>query len=479
LRKQNVSTGGKERMRMILGGGGLPAQRSFLVVTVLLPLLVAACAERRPPAGPPRAPETRAAATLRRERAYLLNPLEGYAQTIDPVRRERIGRAYDALVATGSLVGARETAADLLAIEPKLAPAKVLAAQVDFAEGNNQAVVVRLLPVGDAQPNYTASQLLLGRAAELAGDLPLAYAAYRAIATRNGKAFERTGDLHARALKMVGDRLQEAVRAGRADPAHREDHLAEAERDLALLKAWGPGELPSLEGARALAQARGDARAELEAVKGLTLRLPNDPALLERRADLELAVGDPGTGLKLTQDMADRHPGDARLAEKLRAAKFRWRLSLLPADVREMAEKPELSRGDLPVLLYWLVPEVRYAKATAGRIATDILDHPHREEIAHVANLGLMDVDPNLHRFSPAATLRRGVALRCLGRLLSGFGKQLGCVEAAGGAAAAPCDLAVQCDLVAGEDACEAAEPLSGPDAVEWIRVSLQLLGGQ
>lgn len=441
-------------------------------------VLAGACAERRAPGGPP-APETGPAATVRRERVYLLNPLEGYAQTIDPVRAERIGRAFDALVSTGSLARARDTAADLLAIEPRLAPAKVLAAQVDFAEGNHQAVIARLLPVGDAQPNYTASQLLLGRAAELSGDLPLAYAAYRAIAGRSAKAFERTGDLHARALALVGERLQQALRATRDDPAHAQDHLTEAEHDLALLKSWGPGEVSTLEGARALAQARGDARAELEAVKGLAARRPKDTALLERRADLELAVGDPGTGLKLTQEMADRNPGDARVAAKLRGAKFRWRLSLLPADVRELADKPELTRGDLPVLLYWLVPEVRYAKATAGRIATDILEHPHREEIAHVANLGLMDVDPNLHRFSPAAPLRRGVALRCLARLLAGFGKQVGCVDAAGGAGAGPCDLAVECGLVASDDACQAGEPLSGPDAVEWIQISLQLLGGK
>jgi len=254
--------------------------------------------------------------------------------------------------------------------------------------------------------------------------------------------------------------------------------LAEAERDLALLRAWGPGELPTLEGARALAVARGDARAELEAVKGLAARQPADRALLERRADLELQVGDPGTGLKLIQDIADRHPGDAELQEKLRLAKFRWRLSLLPADVRALAAKPELSRADLTVLLFWLVPEVRYAKATAGRIATDILDHPHREEIAHVVNLGLMDVDANLHRFSPEAPMRRGAALRSLARLLTAFGKPGGCAESAGGAAAPPCELAAQCGLVEDADACQAGEPLSGADAVEWIRRCLVLLGG-
>ncbi len=229
--------------------------------------------------------------------------------------------------------------------------------------------------------------------------------------------------------------------------------------------------------------ARGDARAELEAVKGLSARQPGDRTLLERRAELEMEVGDPGAGLKIVQGMADRRPGDPELQEKLRVAKFRWRLSLLPADVRALAEKEELCRADLSVLLYWLLPEVRYARATAGRIATDILDHPHREEIAHVVNLGLMDVDANLHRFSPEATVRRGAALRTLGRLLTGFGKPAACAEAA--AAAQPCELAASCGLLQGGEAddgdgdrCRAAEALSGPDAIEWIRRSLVLLGG-
>jgi hypothetical protein len=466
------------------------------LIALLLPLALAACVESRPAVHPAPPPESDAAANLRREHAYLLNPMEGYAQNVDPGRRERMERAYDALVTTGSVVPARQTAAELLSVAPSLAPAKVLAAQVDFAEGNYQAVVMRLLPVGDAQANYTASQLLLGRAAELAGDLPLAYSAYRAIATRNAKAFERTGDLHARALSALGDRLQKNLRA--AVPG--DDHLAEAQRQLALLEAWGPGELPTLEGARAVAVARHDAKAELEAVKGLSARQANDRELLDRRADLELEVGDPGAGLKIVQDLAEHHPEDAALKDKVRIAKFRWHVSLLPADVREVVKKPELNRADLAVLLYWLVPQVRYGKTNAGRIATDILDHPHREEIVHVVNLGLMDVDPTLHRFSPTAPLRRGAALRTLGRLLGGFGRRVACTSGAAGAggvagsngvggsgggvgaggvgAMSPCDLGVACGLTADEESCDAGDALSGADALEWIGRCLQLLGG-
>ncbi|HVT57868.1 MAG TPA: hypothetical protein VHR45_05680 [Thermoanaerobaculia bacterium] len=404
----------------------------------------------------------------RHERPYILDPFDGYALSVDPGRRDLIERAYRGLLDSGSVVPARQAAGELLAVDPKFYPAAVLASQVDLVEGDNQSVVVRLLPIGDAMPSYTASQLLLGRAAELAGDLPLAYAAFRAVAARNGKAFERTGELHPRALEIVGRRVQDEVRAGR---------LEQAERDLGLLSAWGPSEVATIEGARALAVARHDLRGELNAVKGLSGRRPADRELLERRAELELEVGDPSAGLKILQDLADRNRDDRGLAEKLAAAKFRWRLAVLPADVREMAAKPELSRADLSVLLVWLVPEVRYAKPTEGRIATDILDHPHRDEIAHVINLGLLDVDPNLHRFSPAAPVRRGAALRSLARLLASFGRRVACLEQAG-AQAGSCDIAVECGLVADQEACDPGDALSGPDAVEMIRHSLVLLGG-
>lgn len=430
-----------------------------------------------------------AAATIRHERAFLLDPLDGYAETVDPTRQERIHSGYSALVSgtPAGLAEARRIAAELLAVAPAFAPAKVLAAQADFAEGKPKAVVESLLAVGDAQPNYTASQLLLGRAAEVLGDVPLAYAAFRAVAPRNGRAFERTGALHARALQVVGERLRAALAGNRPDRTPPTPltpptpPITEAERQLALLRAWAPGEETTLEGARAVAVARHDARAELEAVKGLAARHPDDHALLERRADLELEVGDPGTGLKIVQDLAERNPGDAAIAEKVRVAKFRWAVSLLPADVRQMAEKPEITRADLSVLLYWLVPQVRYGRAAAGRIATDVLDDPHREEIVHVLNLGLLDVDPNLHRFSPAAPARRGVTLRSLGRLLATFGRDVSCLatlRSAGGAAAPPCDLGVACGMIAADDDCDAAAAVSGPDAVEWIRRGLQLLGG-
>lgn len=439
------------------------------------PLLVAAvlgACTSAPPVPAPKAPEQRPPelALGRQDRAYLVSSLEGYPETVDAESRDLLQSAHRALL-RGDVAGARAVADELIEADAGLLPAQVLAAQADFAEGRAVDVVTRLVPVGDRFPSYVASQLLLGRAAEQAGDVSLAYAAFRAIATRSQLAFQRLGELHPRAMEILANRLQDALRTGKLD---------EADKQLALLRSWGAEELVTLEGARALAVARGDRSAELAAVKELAAR-KGDQALLERQAELELAVGDPGVGLQIVQGLAERHPDDRGIAEKLAAAKYRWRLSLLPRDVQVVAAKPEINKGDLAVLLYWLLPQVRYARPTNGRIATDVLDHPHREEIVRVVNLGLMDVDATLHRFSPGAPVRRGAALRSLIRVLSSLtekGGKVACLgDAKGSSRSAVCGAAQSCELIPEGQDCDAGSPLAGSDAVELIRRTLKHLG--
>jgi hypothetical protein len=436
----------------------------------LLAVLLAACTTAAPP--PRREPERPRPATLdvaREEEAYLLDPLAGYGGAGGEAGRRAVTAAHAALLREGDVAAARRAAEELLAADPGFAPASVLIAQADHLENRWPAVVERLLPLGDAQPTYTASQLLLGRAAERVDDPALAYAAYRAVASRNPLAFERTGVLHPKAVAVVSDRLRRELRA---------NDLEAARRQLVLLREWAPAELATLEAARDLAVASGDRTAELAALRDLGRR-ERTRELLERQADLEFEVGDPGTGLALVQEIAAEDPNDPEAAERLASAKFRWRLSLLPPGVRAVAAKPELDRAELAVLLYWLVPDVRYGRPSSGRIATDVLDHPQREEIVRVVNLGLLDVDSTLHRFSPRASARRGTALRSLSRLLTRSGG-IACLKEGGGGSSqgAICAQAARCGIVPSEDECLASEPLSGDAAVEMIRRTLALLGG-
>ncbi|HEX2223205.1 MAG TPA: hypothetical protein VHN15_03245 [Thermoanaerobaculia bacterium] len=450
---------------------GQSGRRWGAAVPLLLAAFLAACGSAGPvptqrPVDRPQTSQPTSLEIAKAEQPYLIDPLTGFAQEGSSLSEpeEEVRRAWRRLFDESDLAGARETAAELLASDPGFPPAQVLAAQVDFVEERFAEVVERLRPIGEALPSYTASRLLLARAAEKQGDVPLAYEVYRALATRNQLAFQRTGDLHPRALEILYNRLNEALRAS---------DLETAARHLASLQAWAPAEMVTLEAARNLAVAQGDLPGELAAVKSLAARRPEDRDLLERRAELEMTVGDPSAGLEIIQGLAARNPNDPRLAEMLDAAKFRWRLTLLPQAVQQTAVKPELNRADLATLLYWLVPNVRYARPAAGRIATDAIDHPRQEEIIRVVNLGLMDVDGTLHRFSPGAPVRRGVALRSLVRMLGQFGTGISCLGGGG----SPCETAARCALVSAEEGCQAQAPLSGAEAVDLIRKSLDLLG--
>ena len=434
-----------------------------ILVVLLAGNLACGTAPPKPPVRPPVGSVLQPLPLAPDDRPYLIDPLEGYARNVDPERRDRLHNVWRDLLEAGDVEGASRTAAEMLAEDPDLLPAQVLTAQVEFAAGDDRRVVERLLPVGDAMPTYTASQLLVGRSAERLGDVPLAYAAFRAIAARSSLALKRAGELHPRALEIVSNRLDEAL---------RNQQVEAAEKQLSLLRSWAPSEILTLEASRKLAVARADPNAELAAVKELSSRRPADRGLLERRAELELEVGNPSVGLKIVQDLAARNPRDPALADKLQSAKFRWRLSQLPQDVQEVAARPELTKGDFAILLYWLVPQVRNSRPTAGRIATDVLDHPHREEIVRVVNLGLMEVDPTLHRFSPTAPVRRGPALRVVLRMLERFGAG----SCAGSANV--CDAAVACGLLRTAEDCQPADPLSGAEGVEILRRSLELLGG-
>ncbi len=386
------------------------------------------------------------------------------------MRQERIQTAHRHLLTLGDRAGALEAVTELLEEDPSFLPAQVLAAQIELGDREYPKVIARLLPVGDELPQYVASQLTLGRAAELAGDIPLAYSAFREIAARNQRAFQRLGELHPRAIEVVSNRLQEAVRVGQLD---------EADTFLSLLRKWSPSEIATLEGARAVAVARGDRKAELGAIKELAPRRPGDRALVERRAELEMTVGDPGAGLQIIQTLASENPGDPALEEKLAAAKFLWRISMMPKNVHEVAGRTELNRADLALLFFWLLPNVRYGRPSMGKIATDILDHPYQEEIVRVVNLGLMDVDSTLHHFSPRGPARRGSALRSLILLLSRSGDPIPCLGGSGRSYAtnAICDTAAACQIVMPDD-CRPSAVVSGSEAVEMIRRTLKLQGG-
>ena len=133
------------------------------------------------------------------------------------------------------------------------------------------------------------------------------------------------------------------------------------------------------------------------------------------------------------------------------------------------------------MLLYWLVPGVRAGVASSARIATDVLDHPQRQEIVRVVNLQLMDVDATLRRFEPEARVRRSAALRALLRALQRAPQAPACVAPLQGnpqpSREALCSAAAACGMLPEAADCLPEAGVSGAEAAAWIRRTQSLMG--
>lgn len=410
------------------------------------------------------------------ELSYLVDPLEGYPRVVDAELRTRMEDAYRALRARGDVDEARRVAGEVLDFDPELPPAQVLAAQADFVEGDYRAALNRTEPQLVEFPGYVAAALVAGRSAEKLGNVPGAYVVFRDLADVNALAAERAGELRSRAVEVVANRARDSLRRGRID---------EARERLDRLVEWAPDDVETLRVTADVARELGDRSAELDAVRRLTPDEMEPDAvpreLLERRADLELDVGDAASGLDLAERLASRYPDEESLNDLLAYAKFRFRLDVLPQRVQDVAAKTELERGDLAVLLYWVFPNVRYAESRRARIAADILDDPRREEIARVINLRLMQVDETLHRFEPSRTLTRLELFRSLLLVLGDSDPPVECVRdlTRPPSRDAVCLTAARCGLIPGPNDCLSEGAVSGREALTFIRRALERTGGR
>jgi tetratricopeptide (TPR) repeat protein len=428
--------------------------------------LAGACAEVATQPPPPR--------LVTAESAFLLPPASGYPGRVQSGLAASLDDLHRRLLVEGAGSELLGVVATLARERPDSAPIQVLLAQLEFVGGDADGAGRRLGPVLEQWPSYDAAVLLLGRVLERLGELPRAFDAYRSAADRIPTAAERVGEMRQRVLEIVSNRLDEAIATG---------DLERAAEQVARLESWAPSATATLRGARRLAAARGDARAELATVRELGRRLPEDAEIRDRLAELEVAVGDPGAGISILQEMAAERPGDLELAARLSRARFRWRLVLLPAEVRTVTRAPELQRAELAALLYWLFPSVRYARPQSARIANDVFDHPFREEIVRVINLDLMEIDPGLHHFAPAAAATRAESLAAVLRVVAAARPDEACLDALtslqDGSWPIACAAAAACGLIETEADCLPAATLSGGEAVDLCRRAQLLLGGE
>lgn len=432
---------------------------------VLAALLLASCTSPGPPA--PVAPIPERLDPLR------VDPLTGYPLTVRPDRAEQLADAFRGFAEGRPPEEIDALARSILAADPGFHPAIVLQAQTQVLARRDRAAIELLEPVVAELPDYTAALLTLGQALERIGDLTAALEVFSAAAPASAPAADRVAEIRPRAVEIAGNRLRDAVARGR---------IEDAETELRWLERWAEDELPVLEGAWQVAAARGDAEAELAIVRRLAATGDAGRPIRERLGELELEVGEVRAGLDQFERLAREHPDDPQIDRQLERAKFLWRLELLPPEVRGVGRKPQLERADFALQLYWLVPEIRYARVDNPPIATDILDHPRREEILRVLNLGLMEVDETLHRFAPAEPVTRHEVLAALLELLATSRDRLACladVEPGSFAESRSltCVKAAECRLISEAADCLPAARIAGPESLELFRRALDSLG--
>jgi tetratricopeptide (TPR) repeat protein len=420
------------------------------------------------PAAPP--PVTRPPIP-QEEIPYLLPPSNGAPAETSPEALRALDAAFQARLLAGDASGAADAAEQALRRDPESAPAQVLLGQARLVASELPAARTVLATVVARYPGYTAAQLALGRAADRAGDAVAAFAAYREVAGASPAAAQRAQELQGPAVEQLGGTIDAALSHGR---------IEDARASLATLRAWAPADRKTLQATIAVARAGNEPRAELEAVRALLVQGGGDEALLDRRGELEIQVGQPSAAIRIYEELQRRHPEDARFPMQLERAKFRFRLVNLPSDVKRLVDDPELTRADFATLLYWLVPGVRAAVVSAPHIASDILEHPRKQEIMRVVNLELMDLDERLRLFYPDARLRRGQAFKALLTVLARSQPAPACVGTLQGGGTATrealCEGAAACGLLPESADCLPDAGASGAEAAEWIRLALARL---
>ena len=258
-------------------------------------------------------------------------------------------------------------------------------------------------------PEYAAAWLTLSVAAERADNEGLALqAAERGASLWPDKRWvERTQSLRRR---WIDDRVEAAnTLFASGDPRASLTTLEPAlaldpnNRDAILLQARSLIAVDSLDTAEAvlaglprdrdvvllsgsIAESRGDAAAAIRIYSSL----PGDPEATLMAIALAEEEESWQTAMELFSSLPDDHP---EKASGLRAAKLRWRVSVMPDYVREALSASDMNRSDLAVVIVTLAPVVETLPSNQVPLLSDIVDMPSQSEIITAARLGLIDID--------------------------------------------------------------------------------------
>ena len=370
---------------------------------------------------------------------FLIDPRTGYDVAVDPQVSQRFETAWRHVTA-GNEAEARRRIAEIRTKNPEYAPAILAEAALDLRAGNFDAAEVAINTARRASETWIAPRVYEAELAFRREQTRRAYELYRDLVGQPGVPSIVTERVDALQTRLFNELL--ATAAGASD--------AEAVRLLREALAYNAGAMD----VRVMLASRlvnlkqfDEARRELDPV--LNTAEVDRPAVQEILAEIDAGRGRYQEAI-VRYERLSRRIKEPRYAERLEQIKEEWSMANMPPQFRQALESPAITRADFAVLLYWLVPSVRFAQnLSSPLIAIDIENVAGREEIIRAIAIGLFDVDPVTRRVSPGRPINAARFSQHLARLLTLRG--------------APCARGLTHDRVLA--ACGIAEPALPPDA--------------
>ena len=374
------------------------------------------------------------------ENHYLIDPRVGAPAPADPSLNRRFDAAWRSFL-SGDYTTARSRVQDIQRRDASYAPAALLAAALDLRAGNVDAARTAVRSLEERYPEWTTAQAYEAEIALADHQTRRAWEIERALATRADappQVRERLGEIEKR---LFDELYHAALSAGDAD--------AVAALRQALLV------MPNASAARVLLAQKllalkqyDEARATLDPL--LNSSEVDRTDVQETLAEIEVGRGNYEQAIVRYERLA-RRESDPRFARRLEQVKEQWNAANMPPQFQRAIATDSVTRSDFAVLLYWLVPSVRFAQnVSTPPIAIDLGDAAGREEIVRAIALGVLQVDPVTRRVNPTTPLTEAMLERLASRVLAVRG--------------ASCARGVAADSVL--QACRVTPPSAPPDAL-------------
>ena len=342
------------------------------------------------------------------EDRFLIDPRTGYDATVAPQVNDRFEIAWRHVLA-GNEVEARRRIAEIRLKNPEYAPAILAEAAIDIRAGDLDAAAAAVSAARQVSDDWIAPRVYEADLAFRRNDTRTAYDLYRGLLGQPGVpsiAAERVEILQTR---LFNDLLAAATAASDAEAVRLlREALAynAAATDVRVMLASRLVSLKQFD----------EARRELDPV--LNTAEVDRPAVQEILAEIDAGRGRYQEAIVRYERLSRRNK-EPRYAQRLEQIKEEWSMANMPPQFRQALESPAITRSDLAVLLYWLVPSVRFAQNLGSPpIAIDIENVAGREEIIRAIAIGLFDVDQVTRRVGPSRTLTASRLSQQLARVL-------------------------------------------------------------